>query len=165
MKRAVLVLAFAAALCACATQRDGKTAPAPVVPPPASGLDWIFHAEEDNAELMFGTPESDDLHLGLECRGGGDPVIGLTRVAPEGAPAEIVLQAGGKTQRYAANSEPDDLGGGVILTSRLARKTDPVVQGLKDTGWLTVLQDGRPEHLIPQHNTTAVADFFQWCGP
>jgi len=168
MNRAAACLAVilaSAALSACATQRDGHSAPSPAPPGPAPGLDWIFHAEEDSAELMYGTPESDDLHLGLECRGGGDPVIGLTRVAPEGAAAEIVLQSGGQTQRYAANSEPDDLGGGVILTSRLARKSDPVIQALKTTGWLTILQDGPDEHLIPQHNTTAVADFFQWCGP
>lgn len=167
MKRVAITLLLAAALGACATQGDRQTAPAqpPAPPAPTPGMDWIFHAEEDSAELMYGTPESDDLQLGIECRGGGDPVLGLTRIAPEGAPGEIVLRSGGHTQRYAANSEADELSGGVILTSRLARKSDPVIQALKETGWLAVIEDGRTEQYIPQRNTSAVADFFRWCGP
>lgn len=167
MKRAVITLLLAATLGACATQRDREAAPAPASPTPAptEGVDWIFNAEEDSAELIFGTPQSDDVRLAIECRGGGDPVLGLTLLAAAGAPGEIVLRSGGRTQRYAANSEPDELNGGVILTSRLARKSDPVIQALRETGWLTVIHGGRPDNYIPQHNNTAVADFFRWCGP
>ena len=128
-------------------------------------MDWIFNAEEDSAELIYGVPNSDDVHLAIECRGMGDQVLGLTRVAPAGTPAEISIQSGGKTQTYPAMSEPDAMTDGVLLTSRLARKSDPVMQAFRETGWLSVLSAGRPEHYIPQHNNTAGADFFRWCGP
>lgn len=169
MKRLAVILLAAAALGGCVTTRDGQTAPRPgpdMTPPPAPtlGMDWILNAEEDSAELVYGTPESDDLQLGFECRGGGDPILGLTRVAPEGSPSEIVLKAGDVTQRYAANAEPDQMSGGVILTTRLPRKTDPVIIAFRERGWLSVMHGGKAEHYIPQHNTTAVADFFNWCG-
>ena len=169
MRPYVAVVLLAAALGACVTQRDGQTSPARPdltlpAPAPTQGMDWILNAQEDSAELVYGAPESDDVHLGLECRGGGDPILGLTHIAPEGAPPEIVLQSGGVTQRYAANSEPDPLGGGVILTTRLPRKSDPVIQAFRTTGWLSVIYRGRPEHYVPQPDTTAVVDFFNWCG-
>ncbi len=167
MKRAATIILTTLALGACVTRPDGDTGPSPGLPPPAPtlGMDWIFDPEEDSAELMYGTPQSDNVHLAIECRGMGDQIIGLTRVAPAGSPAEIVLQSGGKTQRYPANSEPDEISGGVVLTTRLARKSDPVMQALRETGWLSVLHEGKPEHYIPQHNNSAVADFFRWCGP
>lgn len=169
MKRLAAILLLAATLGACVTRPDGQTSPArpgPMPPPPAPtlGMDWILNAEEDSAELVYGTPQSDDLHLGLECRGGDDPVLGLTRIAPRGSPSEIVLRSGDVTQRYAANAEPDPMGDGVILTSRLPRKSDPVILAFRATGWLSVLNRDKAEHYIPQHNTTAVADFFNWCG-
>lgn len=169
MNRIAAIVLAAAALGACVTQRDGQTAPRPgpdMMPPPAPtmGMNWILNTEEDSAELVYGTPESDDLHIGIECRGGGDPILGITRVAPAGSPPEIVLRAGDVTHRYVANSEPDQMSGGVILTTRLARKDDPIIQAFRERGWLSVLYKGKPEHYIPQHNTTAVADFFNWCG-
>ena len=33
----------------------------------------------------------------------------------------------------------------------------------RETGWLSVGPAGGAENLIPQHNTSAVEDFFEWC--
>jgi len=153
------------ALGACVTRQPGDASPPPVTAPVAHlAPDWLLLAEEDSAELVYGVRDSDDVRLAVECRGGQDPVLGVTLLAPTGSPGEIVLRSGGKTQRYAAHSEADELSDGVILITRLARKTDPVFKAFRETGWLTVVWSGGTDDLIPQHNSTAVADFFRWCG-
>jgi hypothetical protein len=83
-------------------------------------------------------------------------------VGPRGAAAEIIITAGDKTQRYPALSEDEEMNGGVLLMAR-ARKTDPVIVAFRETGWLSVGPASGVENLIPQHNTSAVADFFEWC--
>lgn len=165
MRRIGLVVAMSLALAACATNRGAGLAPVAIPDPrPVAGLDWILDAEEDSAELVYGAPMSDDYRLGVECRGGGDPKLGLTRYAPRGTKAEIVLSAGGVTQSYAALSEPEPMSGGVMLTSRLAEKSDPVIRAFRETGFLAVIDGDRATVLAPQPGTTAVADFFTWCG-
>ncbi len=165
MKPILPVLLAAAALAACSTtgQAVGPNLSPPVARPSAApGLDWILNAEEDSARLTYGTPESDDMRLSLECRGGQVPELGLIAVGPRGAPAEIVITSGGKTHRYPALSEDEEMSGGVLLMAR-ARKTDPVIVAFRETGWLSVGPAGGAENLIPQHNTSAVEDFFEWC--
>ena len=163
MKPILPVLLAAAMLAACTTTGKGVTpdvaGPRPTAAP---GLDWILNAEEDSALLVYGAPESDDMRLSLECRGGQVAELGLVAVGPAGAPAEIVISSGGKTQRYPARSEEEPMTGGVMLMARAA-KSDPVIVAFRESGWLSVGPAGRAENLIPQHNTSAVADFFEWC--
>lgn len=163
MKRILPVLLVASALAACTTTGKGVTpdlaSPRPMAAP---GLDWILNAQEDSAILVYGAPESDDMRLSLECRGGQVSQLGLVAVGPEGAPAEIVISSGGKTQKFPALREEEPMTGGVMLTAR-ADKSDPVLRAFRETGWLSIGPAGRSENLIPQHNTSAVADFFEWC--
>ena len=165
MKPIMPALLAAAALAACTTTGKGvtpDTRPPEARPLAEPRLDWILNAEEDSARLIFGTPESDDMRLSLECRGGQVTELGLVAVGPRGAPAEIVITSGGKTQRYPALSEDEEMNGGVLLMAH-ARKTDPVIVAFRETGWLSVGPGGGAENLIPQHNTSAVEDFFEWC--
>lgn len=37
-------------------------------PPPLEGHDWFYHPDGDAARLVYGTPESDDMKLGVRLR-------------------------------------------------------------------------------------------------
>ncbi len=158
MKRFAICL-LAAALSACATP---LVAPDALAPGP-DGTDWIFSAEGDEGYLAFGTPESDDLRLGLRCRR-GEADLEVTQIVPRGSRDEIALRAGGVTRRFPARSEPEQMSGGEFLTATVAG-SDPVIAAFRASGRLDAVRPGgRSETFAPQPGTTTVADFFEWCG-
>lgn len=167
MPRNLLPMALAAAtLAACASQPKAPpaTVPAPAVamPAPTEELDWLFAVDGYEGALSYGTPHSDDLRLGLRCRKGGS-TLNLILIGSEGDPHTITVQAGGVTRAFPARAEEEPMTGGILLTAR-ARKDDPVILAFRRDGWIALVGPGGADGYAPQPGTTAVEEFFQWCG-
>ena len=162
--RVVTTLAMTATLAACAT------APAPPAPPaggpapaPIEGYDWIFHAEGDEARLVYGVAESDDVRLALDCvRGSGD--LALTSLTGADAEPVILLESGGETERFAAAAEADLVHDGLIL-SAMAEADMPVFLRFRRVGWLASWQGGEREAYAPHPGSEErIERFFAFCG-
>jgi hypothetical protein len=160
----LLLLSVMSGLAACAT---GPGAPEVLIgasaPAPTPGRDWFFSAGAEAARLAYGVEASDDLRIGLDCdRGAGR--LELSRNATTGSAAEIHLESGGETERYAARSEPSQLDDGVFLTGEAAT-SDPVFRRFRSVGWLALWRDGEREVYVPHPAARAeVERFFAFCG-
>lgn len=163
-RRLLAIAAMTTALGACSTMAPPAPAPAPVpaAPAPEDGLDWLFTEDGGEAALTYGTPYSDDLRLGFRCSRGA-PRWELTQVAGEAAPPAITLQAGGVVQSFSARAQEEPMSGGTLLTARV-RKDAPVLAAFREHGWVATVSNGAAEPHAPQPGTSAVADFFAWCG-
>lgn len=159
------VLALGASACSTlkSTTTAAASAPAASMPPPVPGYDWFLSEESEQARLAYGLAESDDLRLGLDCeRGSGQ--LALSAVGEPGSKAEIHIEAGGETARFAARSEPSELHDGVFLTAS-ARAGAPVFQRFRRLGWLAMWQDGERRAYAPHAGSIdTIERFFAHCG-
>ena len=132
-------------------------------PQPIEGYDWFLSEDGPNAKLAYGTAQSDDLKLGLECvRGTGK--LDLTASADKGVSPEIHIESGGDTERYAAAAEPAEVHDGLILTAQ-APGDAPVFQRFRRIGWLAVWQDGARQTYVPQPGSRdRIERFFAFCA-
>lgn len=132
-------------------------------PAPVEGYDWFYNQDSREARLAYGLAESDDLRLGLDCEQGSGQ-LALSAVGGPGAKAEIRIEAGGETRRFAARSEPSQLHEGVFLTAE-ARADEPVFQRFRRLGWLAVWHDGERRAYAPHAaSADAIERFFAHCG-
>ena len=169
MRAATLTLltGLALAATACATV-ETPAAPAPVVasagaPAPVADHDWFYHRDGDAARLVYGLAESDDLRLGLDCSEGSGQ-LALSAVGGPDAKPEILVEAGGETQRFAAQSEPSQLHDGVFLTAD-AKADTPVFQRFRRIGWLALWVDGERQAYAPHPESAPnIERFFTFCG-
>ena len=166
--RALIVLTgLALGAAACATV-ETPLEPAPVVvssgsPAPVANHDWFYHRDGEEARLVYGLAESDDLRLGLDCRQGSGR-LALSAVGGPDAKPEIHVEAGGETERFAAQSEPSELHEGVFLTAEAATNA-PVFQRFRRVGWLALWQDGERQAYAPHPGSTPnIERFFAFCG-
>lgn len=152
---------------ACSTVKPTPTAaaspPSASSPAPVAGYDWFYSQESREARLAYGLAESDDLRLGLDCEQGSGR-LALSAVGGPGAKAEIHVEAGGETARFAALSEPSQLHDGVFLTAD-ASADEPVFQRFRRLGWLTMWQDGERRAYAPHPGSADnIERFFAHCG-
>ena len=160
-------LALGASACATVETPAPVMAPTPMAsagaPAPVEGYDWFYHPDEDTARLAYGLAESDDLKLGFDCaRGTGR--LEIVTIAAKGAKAEILVESGGDTERFAAASEPSQLNDGVILTAR-ASTSEPVFQRFRRVGWMALWRDGDREAYAPQPESAGhIERFFAFCS-
>lgn len=166
--RALIVLTgLALGAAACATV-ESPVESAPVVvssgsPAPVANHDWFYHRDGEEARLVYGLAESDDLRLGLDCRQGSGR-LALSAVGGPDAKPEIHVEAGGETERFAAQSEPSELHEGVFLTAEAATNA-PVFQRFRRVGWLALWQDGERQAYAPHPESTPnIERFFAFCG-
>ena len=166
--RALIVLTgLALGAAACATV-ESPVESAPVVvssgsPAPVANHDWFYHRDGEEARLVYGLAESDDLRLGLDCRQGSGR-LALSAVGGPDAKPEIHVEAGGETERFAAQSEPSELHEGVFLTAEAATNA-PVFQRFRRVGWLALWQDGERQAYAPHPGSTPnIERFFAFCG-
>lgn len=169
MRAAVLIalggLALGAA--ACATVEPPEEAipgvAATGAPAPVPDHDWFYHRDGEEARLVYGLAESDDLRLGLDCRQGSG-TLELSAIGGPDAKPEILIEAGGETGRFPARSEPSELHDGVFLTAA-ATADNPVFQAFRRVGWLALWQDGEREAFAPHPESRPnIERFFLFCG-
>jgi hypothetical protein len=154
-------LTLGAAACASAPSAPGPAASS--APVPVEGYDWFFHEDGEAARLAYGLAESDDLRLGLDCQRGSGR-LDVSATAPVGAKAEIYLESGGDTERFAAKSEPSELNDGVFLTAE-AKTSEPVFLRFRRVGWLALWRGDERQTLAPHPGSTErVERFFAFCG-
>lgn len=169
MRRPVLLLLSGLVLgvAACATV-ETPVEPAPVIPAtgaptPVAGHDWFYHQEGEEARLVYGLAESDDLRLALDCRAGSGR-LALSALAGPDAKPEIHVEAGGETERFPALSEPSGLHDGVFLTAGAAADT-PVFRRFRRIGWIARWLDGEREAYAPHPESAPnIERFFAFCG-
>jgi len=132
-------------------------------PAPVADHDWFYHLDGEDARLVYGLAESDDLRLGLDCtRGSGR--LALSAVGGPDAKPEIHVEAGGETERFPAQSEPSQLHDGVFLTAE-AEADAPVFQRFRRIGWLALWLDGERQAYAPQPESAPnIERFFAFCG-
>ncbi len=163
----IVLTGLALGAAACATV-ETPAEPAPAVgssdlPAPVADHDWFYHRDGEEARLVYGLAESDDLRLGLDCRQGSGR-LALSAVGGPDAKPEIHLEAGGETERFAAQSEPSELHEGVFLTAEAAADS-PVFQRFRRVGWLALWQDGERQAYAPHPESAPnIERFFAFCG-
>lgn len=163
MRLTVPLLLSVLTLGACATAPDAPAPTASGAPVPVAGYDWFLHEDGDAARLAYGLEESDDLRLGMDCRRGSGR-LDLSATAPAGTRAEIYLESGGDTERFAAKSEPSELNDGIFLTAE-ARTNHPVFLRFRRLGWLALWRGDERQTYAPHPGSAdRVERFFAFCG-
>lgn len=164
----VLLAGLALGATACTTTPEATTAePAPLpaapAPAPIEDYDWFFYSDADEASLVFGVDETDNVWLDLECRRGAG-TLDMVAPAATDAPRTIRLEAGGETAAYAAAAETSELHEGVFLIAS-APAADPVFRRFRETGWMTIEQAGEPHAMVPHPGSAGnIERFFAFCG-
>lgn len=162
----LILVATTALVAACSTTTPENPVAVTVnssAPQPVEGYDWFLSEDGTNAKLAYGTADSDDLKLGLECAR-GEGKLDLTASADKGASPEIYLESGGDTERYAAAAEPAEVHDGLILTAQ-AEGDAPVFQRFRRIGWLAVWQGGARQTYVPQPGSRdRIQRFFAFCA-
>ncbi|MFN3352718.1 MAG: hypothetical protein ACK4Z5_03830 [Brevundimonas sp.] len=160
--RAVFSILGMAALAACAAAPEpANLGTGGAAPLPTPGKDWFFHADAGGAMLAYGVEASDDLSLRFDCA----PGSGRTQLLqPAPAPAgEILIEAGGETDRWPAAAEPSELDDGVNLIAE-AETSRPVFQRFRRLGWLAIFTDGDRRTLVAQPGSADRIDrYFKAC--
>ncbi len=165
--RLTILTGLALAATACATVETPPEPPPAVAssgpPAPIADHDWFYHRDGEAARLVYGLAESDDLRLGLDCNEGSGR-LALSAVGGPDARPEILVEAGGETQRFAAQSEPSQLHDGVFLTAD-AKADTPVFQRFRRIGWLALWVDGERQAYAPHPESAPnIERFFAFCG-
>lgn len=168
MRTSVLIILTGLALgaTACATVEVPASPPVSAssgAPVPVADYDWFYHRDGNEARLVYGLAESDDLRLGLDCLQGSSRLLLSAIGEPEAAP-EILVESGGETERFPAMSEPSELHDGVLLTADAAADA-PVFLRFRRVGWMALWQDGE-RHAYAPHPVSVpnIERFFAFCG-
>ncbi len=132
-------------------------------PAPVEGYDWMLTLDGEEAHLVWGVPESDDMVLGFNCRR-GSARIGLVTLAEEGSQPVIILESGGDTARFRAESEPSLLHEALILTAETAT-SEPVLQRFRRLGWIAQWHgDVRAAYAPHPGSHPNIERYFAFCG-
>ena len=162
-----LLTGLALTAAACASVEPASPAPPSVAgsasPLPVEGYDWMLNLDGDEAHLVWGVPESDDMVLGFNCRR-GTARTGLVTLAEEGAEPVIVLESGGDTGRFPAESEPSLLHEALILTAE-APTSEPVLQRFRRLGWIAQWHGEERAAYAPHPGSGPnIERYFAFCG-
>ena len=163
-----LLAGLALGVAACTTTPEAAppeaAIPPAAAPAPIETYDWFFYSDADEASLVFGVDETDDVWLGLECRRNAGR-LDLVAPAAVDAPPTIRLEAGGETAAYVADTaETSDLHDGVFLVAS-ASTADAVFRRFLETGWMTIEQGGEDHPMVPHPGSaTNIERFFAFCG-
>lgn len=134
---------------------------APSGPVPVVGYDWHLTTADGAARLAYGVAESDDLKLGLDCDAGSGR-IDVTAHAPSGT-RTLLLEAGGETERLAADGEPSQLTDGDLLTAAVDANI-PVFQRFRRIGWMAQwIGEQRETYAAHPGSQADVERFFGLC--
>ena len=132
-------------------------------PLPVEGYDWMLTLDGEEAQLVWGVPESDDMALGFNCRRGAGRT-GVVTLAEEGAEPVIVLESGGDTGRFPAEGEPSLLHEALILTSE-APTSEPVLQRFRRLGWIAQWHGEERAAYAPHPGSEPnIERYFAFCG-
>lgn len=167
LRALVLLTATALTAAACASVEPAAPALPPAAsgpaPAPVEGYDWMLTLDGEEAHLAWGVPESDDLVLGFTCRRGAGRT-GVVTLADEGAEPVIILESGGDTASFPAESEPSLLHEALILTAE-AQASEPVLQRFRRLGWIAQWRDGERAAYAPHPGSEPnIERFFAFCG-
>jgi hypothetical protein len=123
---------------------------------------WITAADGGEAQLIYGTPDSDDAPLFLRCRPGtGKISLTVNGDEPGGA---LVLVSGARKDTFRKTEQPDLLNGGVISTAETTTES-PVLRGFRDTGRLAFIsRKGRAELPATAEERVRIRRFLDGCG-
>jgi hypothetical protein len=137
---------------ACATAPDASS----------DSRTWITASDGDEAQLIYGTPDSDDAPFSLRCRPGTGKVS-LTVNGDEPGSA-LVLISGARKATFRTTEQPDLLNGGVIRTAETTTGS-PVVRSFRDSGRLAFLnRQGRAELPATAEERARIKQFLDRCG-
>ena len=174
MKRALMLLALLAAGCGSMPTVSLPSLPAtarpaarqdvfPVgTPAPTPGLDWFFDHSDDEGRLVYGASPGSALRFGLRCRR-GESEVAVTQAVDRALHEAVIFYADRAMFLYPATSETERTGG-QLLTASVARADDGL-QAFKRKGWMWVdAAGGNYVGYASQPGSTAVTDFFAWCG-
>ena len=151
-RRAILSLAAACLLSACAHQGDAL----------APGMAWsLQHSEGEGSKLAFGQPDSDNVLLMMTCAPRSNQVL-VSLAASEGAGETIQLVSGSVRNRLRGEAVPG-MGGGALIEAQ-APADAAALSRFARTGELAVLESGRQAPLpVRDDEKGVVADFFASC--
>jgi hypothetical protein len=104
------------------------------VPAAAQEREWSFDASEDEAFMIFGVPESDDVGISFWCTlRSGEVRLFIPEASeklPINQPAKFDILAGGKTFSLSGNTMPNEEAGTTSIEGTVA-VTDPLFTALK----------------------------------
>ncbi len=107
----------------------------------AQEREWTLDASEDEAFMIFGVPETDDVGVSFWCALRSGEVRMFIPEASESLAAntsvDIDLKVGGKDFRFKASTMPNEEAGS-ISTESLIPVTDPFFAALRDVDSFTV---------------------------
>lgn len=160
---AILTVAAVLSLGACASV-DPVPVAAASGPAPVADFDWFHEAEADEAGLVYGQAETDNIWLGLSCRRNSGRLALLQPVGPGHEPV-IRLESGGDTESYRAQAEESAIHEGLDLTGEASTR-DPVFQRFRRLGWMATFGDQGERAMMAAHpeSTDAIERFFAFCG-
>ncbi|HYF22125.1 MAG TPA: hypothetical protein VD929_01890 [Caulobacteraceae bacterium] len=166
MNRALLILGLSAALSACGVLRDVASPPAAGAPDPQAGRDWIYAADGGTGRLAFGTPQSDDVALMMSCAQGSGRVTVQANLPQElaGSPPKLTLVSGSTRATFLASAEASQLEAGNVFLTAQTRARDPVLVAFRRNGWIGISRGDTTDRFAPQPGTSAVGQFFAYCG-
>lgn len=137
----------------------GETA----APMPIADHDWFLFDEDDEAYLLYGLADSDDIWLTLACRR-GTARIQLARPADSDGKPSIYLESGGESEEFQGWIDPSELfEHGEVLAETSTGLV--VFQRFRHLGWLA-LHDaaGRAVMVAHPQSRAGIETFFARCG-
>jgi len=176
MKRAAALLALFVAGCGSVQMPSLPSPPGPArpaaaqrqdifpagAPQPTAGLDWYFDHSDDEGRLVYGASAGEALRFGFRCRR-GEIDIAATQAVDRVRADTLVFYVDRAMFLYTASVETERTGG-QLVTAAIPR-ADEGLEAFKRKGWMWVDAPGDSfTGYASQPGSTAVTDFFAWCG-
>ncbi len=132
----------------------------------AQERDWTLDASEEDAYLIFGVPDSDDVGVSLWCRIGRGAVylympVSAALITPDkDKTAPVTIIAGQQTATFRGKAEIDAKGSFSSIEAELDAG-HPIITALRTVDRFTV-KTGTAEVVFPLYNS-GVSDLFELC--
>jgi len=160
----LLLAAGAAVLGACSTTAPPMSVKSTATPSPPvdPSMVWSYHkGAQGEAHLAFGTPDTDNAGIMLQCRPKGGAVEFFTEL--DRRADAVRFRSGAADKRYAAKLERSEMTGGWSALGEI-RLPDPVLAAFEKTGLISQVED----RAYPQDARTAaeradIKRFFGFC--
>lgn len=130
------------------------------------GRIWAADIGADQAHLVYGTPETDDVELMLRCRPGGSAVdISFVRSNAESVDVwPFTLIAGRARATYEGSTAPTELGENAVIVSATTSVVSDPLLALSDAPTLTLEESGRSvEMRLNPEQRGEIDRFFAAC--
>ena len=155
MTKPIAPLVMLLVLSACAAP------PAPTPPgadPAADTREWFYSREDGRANLVYGTPQSDDVAITIGCAEGSGRVA-LTQ-GGLGRGQGIAIASGGLRDVLRGPAQPDELNGGVFMEAE-TDAAHPLLGAFRRTGALVT---GRDVLTATPAERGSIEQFFAACA-